>query len=166
MGKQLHVLPRWKIADWTFYHTQSQYIDTRLTSPSADPIVSAPGRVATRLQCWPGKICAEKAGMEPSVCCSQGGCLQPRGQQDPRSAVPPMLINLETVLLLIYKSFTALELPNSPFDQTVLWSVCAQKVHQHMFKPFRFSAMPSDRLVLHKHLGWSLLQSWYLLTVL
>ena len=34
-----------EVADQTFYLTQSQYTDTRPTSPSADPIM--PGRVAT-----------------------------------------------------------------------------------------------------------------------
>ena len=34
-------------ADQTFYLTQSQYTNTRLTSPSADPITPAPCRVAT-----------------------------------------------------------------------------------------------------------------------
>ena len=36
-----------QIADQTFYLTQSQYTDTGPTSPSADPIRRAPGRVAT-----------------------------------------------------------------------------------------------------------------------
>ena len=36
-----------EVADQTFYLTQSQYIDTRPTSPSADPIM--PGRVATEV---------------------------------------------------------------------------------------------------------------------
>ena len=37
-----------QVADQTFYLTQSQYTDTRPTSPSADPITPAPG-VATGL---------------------------------------------------------------------------------------------------------------------
>ena len=36
-----------EVADQTFYLTQSQYTDTGPTSPSADPITPAPGRVAT-----------------------------------------------------------------------------------------------------------------------
>ena len=36
-----------EVADQTFYLTQSQYTDTVLTSPSADPITPAAGRVAT-----------------------------------------------------------------------------------------------------------------------
>ena len=34
-----------ELADQTFYLTQSQYADTRPTSPSADPVT--PGKVAT-----------------------------------------------------------------------------------------------------------------------
>ena len=36
-----------KVADQTFHLTQSQYTDAGPTSPRADPIPPAPGRVAT-----------------------------------------------------------------------------------------------------------------------
>ena len=36
-----------EVADQTFYLTQSQYTNTGQTSPSADPVMPAPGRVAT-----------------------------------------------------------------------------------------------------------------------
>ena len=39
-----------EVADQTFYHNHSQYTITGPTSPSADPILQAPGRVATGVQ--------------------------------------------------------------------------------------------------------------------
>ena len=67
-----------KVADPTFYLTQSQYTDTGPTSPSADPIT--PG--AWQGSHWsamtrPRKILAQ-AGFEPGIFCSRGGRLTTR----------------------------------------------------------------------------------------
>ena len=69
-------------ADPTFYLTQSQYTDTRPTSPSADPM--APGRVGTGMT-RPRKIPAQ-AGFEPWILHSQGRRLttRPQGRYPPR----------------------------------------------------------------------------------
>ena len=86
-----HVSPRWictdnitccpteiEVADQTFYLTQSQYTDTELTSPSADPIM--PGawqgshwsvNFEVTGMTWPGKILSQ-AGFEPWIFLSRG----------------------------------------------------------------------------------------------
>ena len=51
-------------ADQTFYLTLSQYTDTRPTSPSADSLVQAPGRVATGVQ-----ICKSLVWLDPKKSC-------------------------------------------------------------------------------------------------
>ena len=68
-------------ANQTFHLTQSQYTDTGPTSPSADPIRQAPGRVATGVPIFkslvwldPEKIPA-LAGFEPGTSHSPGGRL-------------------------------------------------------------------------------------------
>ena len=70
-----------EVADQTFYLTQSQYTDTGPTSPSADPITPAPGRVATGVPIFkslvwldPEKIPVQ-AGFEPRIVRSRGGRL-------------------------------------------------------------------------------------------
>ena len=66
-------------ADQTFYLTQSQYTDTGLTSPSADPI--APGRVATGVPICKSLVWHDpenslaQAGFEPWIFCCWGGRL-------------------------------------------------------------------------------------------
>ena len=71
-----------EVADPTFYVTQSQYADTRPTSPSSDQIT--PGTCqgshwSTKFQVTglteSGKILSKKAGIEPRVCHSRGGHL-------------------------------------------------------------------------------------------
>ena len=71
-----------EVADPTFYLTQSQYTDTGLTSPSADPIT--PGawqgsRVATGVPIFESleKI-PSQAGFEPGIFRTRGGRLTAR----------------------------------------------------------------------------------------
>ena len=72
-------------ADQTCHRTQSQYADTKPTSPSANPITGTwPGRVATGVPMFkslvwldPEKI-PPQAGFEPGIFRSLGGCLTTR----------------------------------------------------------------------------------------
>ena len=73
-----------EVADPTFYLTQWQYIDTRPTSPSADPIM--PGawqgshwsaNFEVTGMTWPGKITSQER-LEPWIFCSRGGRLTTR----------------------------------------------------------------------------------------
>ena len=82
-----------QVADQTFYLTQSQYTDTGPTSPSADPIPQAPGRVATGVPIFkslvlldPGKIPAQ-AGFEAGIFRSRGGRLTSRPTRRSRVCV-------------------------------------------------------------------------------
>ena len=81
-GSALHAATlETELADQTFHLTQSQYTDTRPTSPSADPIMpgawqgsywSANFSVTGMIR--PGKI-PMQAGFEPQIFCSHGRCL-------------------------------------------------------------------------------------------
>ena len=80
-NKFMHCHTEVQAADQTFYLTQSQYTDTRLTSPSVDPIM--PGawqgshwsaNVQVTGMTRPGKI-PSPAGFEPRIFRSRGGRL-------------------------------------------------------------------------------------------
>ena len=74
-----------EVEDQTFYLTQSQYTDTRPTSPSADPITpgawqgshwSSNFQVTSMTR--PGEITTAHAGIEPQIFRSRGGRLKGR----------------------------------------------------------------------------------------
>ena len=63
-----------EVADPTFYLTQSQYTDTRLNSPSADPVTPGTGVPIFKSLVWldPKKIPTAQVGIEPQVFRSWG----------------------------------------------------------------------------------------------